>query len=581
MANDAAYGIYYQEIFQHIPLLIAYHLNARGKFEHAQRWYHYVFDPTSPESPTDGDAPPTDRNWKYRQFRGQEQPKLRSVLSDTAIQEYREDPFNAHAIARLRVSAYQKTVVMRYIDNMLDWADELFTRFQMESVNEAMMLYVTAAEILGPRPAQLGECGELSDITRTYEKLKDSITKDGELLLEVEELIPRPTSALPPAAAGVLTKPVFGLTALLAFPLSKVTSTSTTKSSVLIAGQPAVAMAVGNTLTMKASGESPTVKGSLGKTDDKTSAVTLSTSQPLMMAITGSSGEAKAGADAASAMIASAMKTANAAKASKGATGFFVAESAIVGGGIAETKTGTIKAGATTSGVTMGVGKGGVAGTPIAASGFFTGAVPFTKAALAVPRTEGLVKAFALRQQFAFLGGHWKANGGRRIPSTLGDRFGRAVVRQVAAAFCIPRNEILDDYWNRVEDRIRKICTCRDITGLKRKLSLFAPPIDPRLLQRARALGIPLDDAIDAFEGMIPQYRFVYLLEKAKAFAGTVQAFGSALQSALERKDGEELSLLQATQQQQLLALTTQAKEWELESAQVNLAATERQRTTV
>ena len=47
---------------------------------------------------------------------------------------------------------------MRYIDNLLDWGDERFTRFQMETVNEAMMLYVTA-EVLGPRPLQLGECG--------------------------------------------------------------------------------------------------------------------------------------------------------------------------------------------------------------------------------------------------------------------------------------------------------------------------------------------------------------------------------------------------------------------------------------
>ena len=72
---------------------------------------------------------------------------------------------------------------MRYIDNLLDWGDERFTRFQMETVNEAMMLYVTAAEVLGPRPLQLGECGELSDSTRSYDRLQGSISKDGEFLL--------------------------------------------------------------------------------------------------------------------------------------------------------------------------------------------------------------------------------------------------------------------------------------------------------------------------------------------------------------------------------------------------------------
>ena len=49
---------------------------------------------------------------------------------------------------------------MKYIDNLLDWGDSLFAQFTMESVNEATMLYVMARDILGPRPAELGACGE-------------------------------------------------------------------------------------------------------------------------------------------------------------------------------------------------------------------------------------------------------------------------------------------------------------------------------------------------------------------------------------------------------------------------------------
>jgi hypothetical protein len=139
----------------------------------------------------------------------------------------------------------------------------------------------------------------------------------------------------------------------------------------------------------------------------------------------------------------------------------------------------------------------------------------------------------------------------------------------------------LIEYWNRVDDRIRKIRTCRDITGRQRRLSLFAPPIDPNLLVHARALGISLDDAMNAFEGMIPLYRFSYLVEKAKAFVITVQAFGSALQATLERQDSEELILLQTSQQQQILALTAKAKEWELASAEANLESNERRRSAM
>src|SRR5690606_29639855 len=48
---SGAYGLYYQELFLHIPLLIANHLNANQQFEEAQRWYHYVFNPISSNLP--------------------------------------------------------------------------------------------------------------------------------------------------------------------------------------------------------------------------------------------------------------------------------------------------------------------------------------------------------------------------------------------------------------------------------------------------------------------------------------------------------------------------------------------------
>ena len=68
-------GTYLREIFFHIPFLIANHLNSQGRYEDAQRWYHYVFDPTA----RDDRRPPRtrrrscrrrDRIWRYREFRG-------------------------------------------------------------------------------------------------------------------------------------------------------------------------------------------------------------------------------------------------------------------------------------------------------------------------------------------------------------------------------------------------------------------------------------------------------------------------------------------------------------------------------
>ena len=61
-------------------------------------------------------------------------------------------PFKPHLVARLRTVAYQKTVVMKYLDNLIAWGDQLFRRDTIESINEATQLYVLAAEMLGPRP---------------------------------------------------------------------------------------------------------------------------------------------------------------------------------------------------------------------------------------------------------------------------------------------------------------------------------------------------------------------------------------------------------------------------------------------
>ena len=83
-------GSYLREIFFHIPALIANHLNSQGRFEEAQRWYHYIFDPTStetipiPAGTSDAERRRLElgRNWRYREFRGQKLDTLRAQLTN-------------------------------------------------------------------------------------------------------------------------------------------------------------------------------------------------------------------------------------------------------------------------------------------------------------------------------------------------------------------------------------------------------------------------------------------------------------------------------------------------------------------
>ncbi|MGH9962336.1 MAG: hypothetical protein ACREBC_35335, partial [Pyrinomonadaceae bacterium] len=65
---DSAFGDYNWEVFFHIPLLVAGRLSANQRFEEAQRWFHYIFDPT--ETDEEGLEPDElfRKFWKFRPF---------------------------------------------------------------------------------------------------------------------------------------------------------------------------------------------------------------------------------------------------------------------------------------------------------------------------------------------------------------------------------------------------------------------------------------------------------------------------------------------------------------------------------
>lgn len=163
-----AYAVYNWEVFFHIPLLIACRLSANQRFEEARRWFHYIFDPTIRTPETDAL-----RYWKVKPLYQEAGDPIAEFLElaassdntpevaearkqyDQQVQAWLVDPFNPHAIAQLRTTAYQKVVVMKYLDNLIAWGDQLFRRDTIESINEATQLYVLALELLGERPDML------------------------------------------------------------------------------------------------------------------------------------------------------------------------------------------------------------------------------------------------------------------------------------------------------------------------------------------------------------------------------------------------------------------------------------------
>ncbi|WP_308993434.1 neuraminidase-like domain-containing protein [Mariniflexile litorale] len=157
-----AYSIYNWETFFHGPILIATKLSQNQRFEESMRWFHYIFDPTNIEA-----LPTPQRYWVTKPFyehnsadyRKQRIENILSNINDDEnkdlLKAWRNNPFKPHLIARYRPVAYQRNVVMKYLDNLIAWGDQLFRRDSIESINEASLLYMLAYEILGDRPQKI------------------------------------------------------------------------------------------------------------------------------------------------------------------------------------------------------------------------------------------------------------------------------------------------------------------------------------------------------------------------------------------------------------------------------------------
>jgi hypothetical protein len=215
------YAQYNWELFFHIPLLIAERLHQNQRFDEAQQWFHYIFDPTDRSS---ADVP--QRYWRTKPFylRTRDEYQQEHIANlmltlalggnpdaiDTAmpglsasektllLQEieslknavaaWRADPFNPHLVAQTRTTAYQKTVVMKYIDNLIDWGDQLFRRDTIESINEATQLYVLAGDLLGKRPDSIPPRTRAA--VYTYNTLAPILDDFSNALVEVEAFVP-------------------------------------------------------------------------------------------------------------------------------------------------------------------------------------------------------------------------------------------------------------------------------------------------------------------------------------------------------------------------------------------------------
>ena len=238
VSHHGPYANYNWELFFHIPMAVAVHLSKTRRFAEAQRWFHYIFDPTCNDTEVD----PPKRFWKFLAFRQDNPPlqidELLALLSrpDSELtpeerdlrksikQGYEEilaKPFQPHAVARTRHLAYQYSVVMKYLDNLIAWGDHLFQQDTVESINEATQRYVLAANLLGPRPQRIPPRGVVRPLTFAQLKARAEVggaLRDpmGNALVELEGQFPF-NLVEPGAGDAAPSAPLFGIGRTLYF----------------------------------------------------------------------------------------------------------------------------------------------------------------------------------------------------------------------------------------------------------------------------------------------------------------------------------------------------------------------------
>jgi hypothetical protein len=335
-SSDGSYSTYNWDLFFRVPLHIAGSLTRNQRFEEALTWFHYMFNPTG-ALPGNG----VQKYWVTKPFYLNQETdyiaqRIDSLMYSTAnvsnpnikeleyaVSEWRNKPFKPDVVMRFRPVAYQKALLMKYIDNLTEWGDYLFRQDAMESIAQATQMYILADKLLGPKPKIIPAA--VKQPYETYNQLEAKLDSFGNALIELENILPD-LSVLPEGGAELPASPV--------------------------------------TLSM--------------------------------------------------------------------------------------------------------------------------------------------------------------------------------------LYFCIPANERMFEYWDRIADRLFKIRHCQNIDGVERSLALFAPPIDPGMLVRAAASGLDLSSVIAGLNAPTPYYRFNVLSQKATELANEVRGLGNSLLQALEKEDAEAMNLLRS-----------------------------------
>lgn len=191
-AFDGANGLYFWELFFHLPHLVATRLRAEDRYLEAQNWLHYVFDPQAVETSVEPKKP---RYWRCRPLASEGNAGYETQM-----------PTDPDAIAYAAPRHYRILVFTEYVRNLVAWGDWYYRQLTRDALVAAKLCYVQAEFLMGKPPFARA-------VTRWQARTVDDLLRQSTnrpTLEQFEQELQFSPADIPPAAEA---SPLLGLLA--------------------------------------------------------------------------------------------------------------------------------------------------------------------------------------------------------------------------------------------------------------------------------------------------------------------------------------------------------------------------------
>lgn len=140
-AFDGANGLFFWEMFFHLPHLIATRLRDEERFQEAQDWLHYLFDPQAPADQALM-LNPRPQYWRCRPLVGSGNPGCET-----------QNPTDPDAIGYSAPRHLRIMVFTEYVKNLTTWGDWHYRQLTRDSFVAAKLYYIQAEFLMGKAPS--------------------------------------------------------------------------------------------------------------------------------------------------------------------------------------------------------------------------------------------------------------------------------------------------------------------------------------------------------------------------------------------------------------------------------------------